>query len=107
MIALSRILSALTAADLLGLAAAPAFASMAFATQVIGANRPDIICSMSHNASPITGMVPMYVLMSVFHLPPWLKIIANRIRRRGPADRENSAAAVLCGALVDDGTGRR
>jgi hypothetical protein len=30
------------------------------------------------NASLLTGMVPMYALMSIFHAPPWLKLIANR-----------------------------
>jgi uncharacterized membrane protein len=29
-------------------------------------------------ASPLTGMVPMYVLMSGVHLAPWLKLISHR-----------------------------
>jgi hypothetical protein len=36
------------------------------------------LCSIA-NASPLSGMVPMYLLMSVFHLPPWLKLIASRV----------------------------
>jgi hypothetical protein len=30
--------------------------------------------------SPLTGMVPMYVLMSVVHVIPWLKLLAGRRR---------------------------
>jgi hypothetical protein len=29
-------------------------------------------------ASPLGGMVPMYLLMSAFHLAPWLKLISRR-----------------------------
>jgi hypothetical protein len=29
-------------------------------------------------------MVPMYLLMSAFHLAPWLKLIANRGGRARP-----------------------
>ncbi len=27
---------------------------------------------------PLSGMIPMYLLMSLFHSAPWLKLIANR-----------------------------
>jgi hypothetical protein len=27
--------------------------------------------------SRLGGMVPMYLLMSAFHLPPWLKLMAR------------------------------
>ena len=27
--------------------------------------------------SPLSGMVPMYVLMSAFHLAPWLKLVRD------------------------------
>jgi len=57
-------------ADLLRLAAAPTFALMAVLTATSG--MPDALCAA---ASPLGGMVPMYVLMSVFHMPPWLKLI--------------------------------
>jgi hypothetical protein len=30
------------------------------------------------DASPLIGMVPMYLLMSAFHLAPWLKLISTR-----------------------------
>jgi hypothetical protein len=60
------------AADWLSLAAAPTFALMALLTLAGGA--PDMLCS----ASPLTGMVPMYLLMSAFHAAPWLKLILRR-----------------------------
>ena len=73
------------AAGWLGLAAAPTFAVMALLTYVPGGNA-DMMCSAAHGASALSGMVPMYVLMSAFHsvpeidLPPTkrcLSVIAN------------------------------
>ena len=69
------------AANWLHLAAAPTFAIMALLTAVLGGGSP--LCSVA-SASPLTGMVPMYLLMSAFHLPPWLKLISGR---RGRARR--------------------
>ena len=66
-----------TAADWLYLAAAPTFAVMALLTGVLGGRPADALCSMAGNSS-INGMVPMYLLMSAFHLAPWLKLIAGR-----------------------------
>jgi hypothetical protein len=43
----------------------------------------DMMCSAAHGASPLSGMVTMYVLMSAFHLAPWLKLISRR-RSAGP-----------------------
>ena len=60
------------AAGWLGLAAAPTFAVMAFLTYVSGGDA-DMMCSAAHGVSPLSGMVPMYLLMSVFHAAPWLK----------------------------------
>ena len=75
-------------ADWLCLAASPVFAVMALLAQSDG--RPDIICSAMMDASPlggmVGGMVPMYLLMSLFHLPPWLKLIF------GPAAAKRSSA---------------
>jgi hypothetical protein len=65
-----------SAAGLLSLAAAPAFAIMALLTGLQGVGMPDM-CSAAHDAWPLTGMVPMYLLMSTFHLAPWLRLIAN------------------------------
>ena len=70
--------ASLGAADRLSLAAAPAFALMALLTAAYGGGPADILCSAEHDASPLSGMVPMYALMSVFHSAPWLKLIASR-----------------------------
>ena len=63
------------AANGLYLAAAPTFATMALLTGVLGS--ADALCSTA-SALPLGGMVPMYLLMSVFHSAPWLKLIAGR-----------------------------
>ena len=65
------------AADWLYFAAAPTFAIMALLTGVLGGGSPDALCSTA-SASPLSGMVPMYLLMSAFHSAPWLKLIASR-----------------------------
>jgi hypothetical protein len=69
--------------DLIGLAAAPTFAIMALLTGVLDGASPDMLCVGAPDASPLSGMVPMYVLMSVFHSAPWLKLIAGRRSRAG------------------------
>ena len=61
----------------LSLAAAPTFAIMALLTAVLGGGPLDSLCSAA-NASPVGGMVPMYLLMSAFHSAPWLKLISGR-----------------------------
>jgi hypothetical protein len=66
-----------TAADWLYLAAAPTFAIMALLTGVLGGGPADVLCSIA-GGSPLGGMMPMYLLMSAFHLAPWLKLIAGR-----------------------------
>ncbi len=69
---------ALGAANWLCLAAAPAFVIMALLTGVSGGGQMGMTCPMAQDASPLSGMVPMYLLMSVFHSAPWLKLIARR-----------------------------
>jgi hypothetical protein len=64
-----------SAAALLSLAAAPSFALMALATAVHGGSMPDMLCSTARDGSLLTGMVPMYLLMSAFHLAPWLRLL--------------------------------
>lgn len=63
-------------ADWLSLAAAPTFAAMALLTAV--SSPAEMICSAMPDGSPFTGMVPMYLLMSAFHLAPWLRFISGR-----------------------------
>jgi hypothetical protein len=71
----------LVAADFLYLGATPTFAIMALLTAALGGGSPDALCS---SASPLSGMVPMYLLMSAFHTAPWLKLIAGRRTGAGP-----------------------
>ena len=66
------------AADCLSLAAAPTFAIMALLTAILGGGPLDMLCGAAPAASPLTGMIPMYLLMAAFHTAPWLKLISNR-----------------------------
>jgi hypothetical protein len=75
---------ALRAADGLSLATAPTFAVMALLTGVLGGGPADMLCSAAHDASPLSGMVPMYLLMSAFHSAPWLKLIRRSPNRTVP-----------------------
>jgi hypothetical protein len=63
------------AADWLGLTAAPTFAIMALLVGLRG-GQMDMVCAAG--ASPLVGMAPMYLLMSAFHLAPWLRLISSR-----------------------------
>ena len=72
-----RTKAALGAASWLGLAAAPTFAIMALLTSVLGSGNMAMICAAGQEPSSLGGMVPMYLLMSAFHLAPWLKLAAK------------------------------
>jgi hypothetical protein len=43
-------------------------------------NAQDMLC-MAAGASPLGGMVAMYLLMSAFHLGPWLDLLSRRPAR--------------------------
>jgi|HubBroStandDraft_2_1064218.scaffolds.fasta_scaffold1008519_2 hypothetical protein len=64
------------AADWLGLAATPTFAVMALLTAGFGGGAMERLCSAG--PFPLGGMVIMYGLMSLFHSPPWLRLISGR-----------------------------
>ena len=68
----------LGAADWLSLAAAPTFTVMALLTAVLGGGPLDVLCSAAEHTSRLSGMIPMYLLMSTFHSPPWLKLISRQ-----------------------------
>ena len=68
----------LAVSNCLRLAASPSFAMMVFRAGIEGRSLPEMLCSKTHIAGPLTGMVAMYVLMSIFHLPSWLRLIGRR-----------------------------
>jgi hypothetical protein len=73
-------------AEWLCLAATPTFAIMALLASLRGSSM-DMLCLSSHGAA-LSGMVPMYLLMSAFHLPCWLNLIRgahSRVPRQGNA----------------------
>ncbi|HEY1795960.1 MAG TPA: hypothetical protein VGG57_07560 [Stellaceae bacterium] len=65
-------------ASWLSLAAAPTFAAMALLTGIHDAGAPSMLCSAGQGVFPLTGMVPMYLLMAGFHSVPWLRLVAGR-----------------------------
>ncbi|OAF18127.1 hypothetical protein AXW67_06400 [Bradyrhizobium neotropicale] len=63
----------------LALAATPTFAIMALLTAVLGGGPADMLCAAGQG-SLLSGMIPMYLLMSAFHSSAWLKLISDRRR---------------------------
>ena len=61
----------------LSFAATPVFALMALMTAAFGSDGAGLLCGVTHDNSVFGGMVPMYLLMSMFHAAPWLKLIAG------------------------------
>jgi hypothetical protein len=58
-------------ADWVALSATPVFGIMALLTAVVGGGAMDM------HASPLTGMVTMYLLMGIFHSVHWLKLFSS------------------------------
>jgi hypothetical protein len=77
MIEVTRRLEPFQVADVLSLAAAPTFALMAVVTGIVDSGTPQMWCSAATHMSPLTGMVPMYALMSAFHVAPWMKLVSS------------------------------
>jgi len=61
----------------LALAASPVFALMAFVSLARHADSASMLCSAAGMA-PFGGMTAMYALMSLFHAPPWIRLIGPR-----------------------------
>ena len=77
--------------DWVGLAAAPTFAIMALATGVHGGGPHDVLCATTQDASPLNGMVSMYLLMTAFHSAPWLRLMAGRRLNKQETDCDQDA----------------
>src|SRR5215469_12479036 len=78
----------------LALAAAPTFAMMATLTGILDSGPHQMECSPAMHMSPLTGMVPMYALMSAFHSTAWLRLISRWAQRR----RGRPHRVALCNA---------
>ena len=62
------------ATEYLALAASPTFAAMALATALAGEGPMAALCGPGAGGSwPLDQMVMMYLLMSAFHVSPWLR----------------------------------
>jgi len=64
----------------LGLAAAPTFALIAWISA--GGSPGMTMCSAASAFMPINDMALMYLLMSLFHISPWLKLLSARSQHR-------------------------
>jgi hypothetical protein len=64
------------AAGGLALAASPTFALMAWIA--VNDASPMALCSSGSGVLPVDGKTAMYLLMSLFHLSPWLKPVSGR-----------------------------
>ncbi len=69
------------AAGWLALAASPTFACGAWIAAHDASSMA--FCSPGSSSLPIDGMTAMYLLMGLFHLSPWLKLVSSRASRRG------------------------
>lgn len=67
-------------ADWLPLAASPAFGAMALWSGLNDSQPTAALCAAA-GVSPLGGMTVMYLLMSVIHLAPWLKMLSERSDR--------------------------
>ncbi len=72
------LVSAKGAARVLALAATPTFVIMALLAPHFDGQAGATLCSAVPQHAPVAGMPVMYWLMSVFHFPPWLRLIARR-----------------------------
>jgi hypothetical protein len=102
---ITRRIVAVRGADWLPLAAAPTFALMAVVTGIADSGAHQMGCSAAMHMSTLTGMVPMYALMSVFHLTPWLRLFPAAARYLGRFPRGCSGmvpGAALRGAAATD-----
>lgn len=72
--AIRRSPAALRAAHGLAFVASPIFALMALMAWIAANDSSPALCSTGPSIMPVDGMTAMYLLMSLFHLPPWLEL---------------------------------
>jgi hypothetical protein len=75
-----------TIARWLSLAAAPTFAITAVLTGIHGDGAHDVRCAAAAHASALSGMAPMYLMMTAFNVAPWLQLISGRAVKGVPND---------------------
>lgn len=66
---------AVDGAGWLALAASPTFAVMAWVT-ALGS---PAMCAAGPSWMPVNDMALMYLLMSLFHLTPWLRVLSHHL----------------------------
>ena len=49
-------------------------AAMAGLTEALAGGPLDVLCAGSFGGLPLSAMSLMYLLMALFHLPPWLRL---------------------------------
>ncbi|WP_315733769.1 MULTISPECIES: hypothetical protein [unclassified Bradyrhizobium] len=79
-------------------AAAPTFALMAVLNAMARDGRSDVICTAMPAGAPLGDMTVMYLLMSAFHLVPWLKRVGRYVAIRAS---ERCAASAVAPAATD------
>jgi len=66
-------MSRISTPQAIALAASPTFAVMALVTAFTGDGPAGALCGAAPGGWPPGGMVVMYLLMSAFHVSPWLR----------------------------------
>lgn len=74
----ARVFLAVRAGRWLALAASPVFAGMVWLSATDPG--PMALCGSGPGRLPVDGMPAMYALMSVFHLPSWLRLRKPAVR---------------------------
>jgi hypothetical protein len=70
----------MSVADGLAFAASPVFVALALLPGLLGSEQASI-CS-SAQASPMSGMFTMYLVMGALHAAPWLRLLSGRQAKR-------------------------
>jgi hypothetical protein len=66
---------------------------MALLTGLFGGT-PDALCAAMQDTSPLSGMVPMYLLMSTFHAAPWVRLVRGQSPSPSPPSGRDAPRTV-------------